>query len=170
MTQDKPMTHWKTLTNPDYIGAYDFQPKEERTLTIKSVANEIVTGPDGKKSTCIVIRWNESNQKPMICNRTNAKTISKVIGTPLIELWANQKVTLTTESVKAFGEVVDAIRIKPVKPEASKVKPQLVLNSEAYDKAAEWLKANPTGIKTIESKYELSNEVYAALDALTIQS
>jgi len=44
MTQEKKLTHWKTLTNPDYIGAYDFQPKEERTLTIKSVANEIVTG------------------------------------------------------------------------------------------------------------------------------
>ena len=42
-------THWKKLTNPLYIGAYDFAPGEERTLTIKSVKREMVVGPDGKK-------------------------------------------------------------------------------------------------------------------------
>ena len=44
-----PLTHWKKLDNPDYIGAYAFQPGEEKTLTIKNVRREVVVGAEGKK-------------------------------------------------------------------------------------------------------------------------
>ena len=33
-------THWKKLTNPDYLGAYAFEPKQEFIATIKYVAVE----------------------------------------------------------------------------------------------------------------------------------
>ena len=35
-------THWKKLTNPNYLGSWDFQPGEIRTLTIKEVREEPV--------------------------------------------------------------------------------------------------------------------------------
>lgn len=65
-------THWKKLTHPDYLGAYALNPGEERTLTIKSVASELVVGTDGKKEECIVARFTE-DEKPMILNKTNMK-------------------------------------------------------------------------------------------------
>ena len=43
-------THWKKLTNPDYLGAYSFNPGEEKILRIKSVSQELVVGTDGKKN------------------------------------------------------------------------------------------------------------------------
>ena len=43
--QEKTMlTHWKKLTNPDYLGAYAFDKGEEKTATIARVGREIVMG------------------------------------------------------------------------------------------------------------------------------
>ena len=105
-------THWKKLINPDYLGAYSLDPGKDMILTIKNVKNEIVTGPDGKKEECMVMRFME-DAKPMIVNSTNAKTIQKLYKTPYIEEWAGRKIQLFVDKVKAFGEVVEALRIRP---------------------------------------------------------
>ena len=112
---NETLTHWKKLTNPDYLGAYALEPGQEMILTIKSVSNETVTGTDGKRETCSVMRFAE-NVKPMILNATNSKTITKLLKTPYIEKWAGRKIQIYVESVKAFGEVVDALRIRPFLP------------------------------------------------------
>lgn len=110
------LTHWKKLTNPDYLGAYALEPNQDLIVTIKSVANEVVTGADGKKETCSVMRFAE-NVKPMVLNATNSKTISKLLKTPYIEEWAGRKIQLYVETgVKAFGDVVDALRVRPFLP------------------------------------------------------
>lgn len=110
------LTHWKKLTNPDYLGAYALEPGQDLVVTIKSVANEVVTGTDGKKETCSVMRFVE-NVKPMVLNATNSKTITKLLKTPYIEQWAGRKIQIFVENgVKAFGDVVDALRIRPFLP------------------------------------------------------
>jgi hypothetical protein len=119
MTQ-QPKTHWKKLFNPDYLGAYSFQPGEEKTLTISTVVTEIVTGPDGKKEECAVITWQEKD-KPMILNATNAKTITKVLKSPHIDDWAGKRIVLGVEMVAAFGDRVEAIRVQKKQPEQIKI-------------------------------------------------
>lgn len=110
------LTHWKKLTNPDYLGAYALEPNQDLIVTIKSVANEVVTGTDGKKETCSVMRFAE-NVKPMVLNATNSKTISKLFKTPFIEEWEGRKIQLYVETgVKAFGDIVDALRVRPFLP------------------------------------------------------
>lgn len=110
------LTHWKKLTNPDYLGAYALEPNQDLIVTIKSVANEVVTGADGKKETCSVMRFIE-NVKPMVLNATNSKTISKLFKSPYIEEWSGRKIQLYVETgVKAFGDVVDALRVRPFLP------------------------------------------------------
>jgi hypothetical protein len=104
-------THWKKLTNPDYLGAYALQPGEEKILTIRSVSNEMVVGTDGKKEECQVAHF-MGQEKPMILNKTNMKTIEKVYKTPYVEDWAGKKIAVYTEKVKAFGEIVEALRIR----------------------------------------------------------
>ena len=55
--------------------------------------------------------------KGMILNRTNARAIEKVSGSGLVEDWVGVQVTLYVEKgVKAFGDVVDALRIRDKKP------------------------------------------------------
>ena len=43
------MTHWKKLTNPDYLGAYSIEDGKDLILTIAYVRQEKVIGTDGKK-------------------------------------------------------------------------------------------------------------------------
>ena len=113
------LTHWKKLQNPDYLGAYSLQPGEEPVYTIAKVGLEIVTGTDGKKDECTVARFMEK-VKPMILNATNCKTIAKMYGTPFIEKWAGLKIQIYAAKIKAFGEEVEALRIRPKVPTASK--------------------------------------------------
>lgn len=112
-------THWKALTNPDYIGAYAFQPNEKKIGTIKIVKREMVTGTDGKKEECTVVHFVE-NLKPLILNVTNAKMIQRLYNTPYIENWVGKKIQMSVKKIKAFGDVVDAVRIDNVKPEEEK--------------------------------------------------
>lgn len=118
------MTHWKALCNTDYLGAYSLASGNgysELVARIESVKQELVTGADGKKETCTVAHL--EGQKPMILNRTNCKAIEKALGTPMIESWPGQFITIYVSRVKAFGDVVDALRIKPVKPKLEEKKP-----------------------------------------------
>lgn len=105
------VTHWKKLTNPNYIGAYDLQPGQEVKITIKSVAKELVKGSDGKEESCIVAKL-EGTQKPMILNKTNCRIISANLNTPYIEEWVGKSITIYAAKIKAFGEVTEALRVK----------------------------------------------------------
>lgn len=109
-------THWKKLNNPDYLGAYALEPGQELVATIKVVRKEMVTGPDGKKEECTVVHFAEKEIKPLILNATNAKTIQKLYKTPYIEDWQGRKIQLYVETVRAFGEMVEALRIRPSIP------------------------------------------------------
>lgn len=109
------LTHWKKLMNPDYLGSYALEPGKDLIATIHTVGNEEVTGSDGKKEICSVIHFVEG-VKPMILNATNNKTIAKLFKTPYIEQWSGRKIQIYTEKVRAFGEVWDALRIRPFLP------------------------------------------------------
>jgi hypothetical protein len=108
---EKQVTHWKKLTNPNYVGAHDLLPNQELTLTIDSVSKEIVKGSDGKEEQCIVAKI-KGAKKPMILNKTNCKIIARVLDTPYIEEWSGKSIIIYSAKVKAFGEMVDALRVK----------------------------------------------------------
>jgi hypothetical protein len=115
------LTHWKQLKNPDYIGAYALQPGEELILTIKSCLEQVV-GTDGKKQDCLVMHFMEQ-VKPMILNNTNAKTITKIHGTPYMEQWSGKLIQIFARKVRAFGEDVDALRIRDFVPKKVTIDP-----------------------------------------------
>lgn len=117
-------THWKKLENPDYIGAYAFQPGEEKTVTVSRVNRAVVTGPDGKKEECTIVYFAEP-EKPLILNATNGKMIEKLAGTPYVEQWAGVRIKLVVEKAKAFGEAVDAVRVKNEKLQQVKAQPEV---------------------------------------------
>ncbi len=114
-------THWKKLTNPDYLGAYSLASGDgyrEIVAKITYVKQEKVVGPDGKQEMCMVAHLADG-LKPMILNRTNCKAIEKVCGSPFIDDWAGVMISVYVAKVKAFGDVVDALRIRPTKPKAT---------------------------------------------------
>jgi hypothetical protein len=114
---EKPVTHWKKLTNPNYIGAHDLQPGQELVITIDTVSKERIKGADGKEEDCVIARLkNTKTGKPFILNKTNMKIISNVLDTPYIEEWSGKSIIIYSAKVKAFGEIVDALRVKNVRP------------------------------------------------------
>lgn len=115
-------THWKKLENPDYLGSYALMPGQDLIAQIKSVGQEEVYNPSsGKKDTCTVAHFTDPAIKPMILNVTNCKTIHKLYDTPFIEDWAGKYIAIYIAKVKAFGDVVEALRIKPKMPTIEKI-------------------------------------------------
>lgn len=117
MTAEKK-THWKSLQNPDYIGAFSLQPDEDLTVVIDYVIREQITGTGGKKEECSVAHL-KNGVKPLILNVTNSKSIAKLYGN-FVEEWAGKPITLFASTTKFGGEVVDCLRIRPTVAERTK--------------------------------------------------
>lgn len=113
-------THWKQLVNMDYLGAYALPDGNDLTLTISKVVKELVTGASGRKEQCMVMYFKEPNYKPMILNRTNSKSIQALTGSPYVEDWVGQKITLFASTTRFGGDVVECLRIRPTVTETVK--------------------------------------------------
>ena len=107
-------THWKKLTNPDYLGAYALEDGKDMIVTIKNVSVQSITGQNGQKEDAVVCEL--EGMKPMILNKTNMKRIEKVCGSPYIEDWAGHDIQLYTEMVSAFGTTTMALRVRDFVP------------------------------------------------------
>lgn len=115
-------THWKKLENPDYLGSYALQPGQDLIAQIKSVGQEEVYNPtNNKKDVCTVAHFTDDSIKPMILNVTNCKTITKLYDTPYIEDWTGKYIAIYIAKVKAFGETVEALRIRTKVPTTDKI-------------------------------------------------
>jgi len=157
-------THWKKNENPDFFGAYALMNGDEKpselTVTIESVKYQEFIGQEGKKDWANIAYL--VGQKPLILNATNQKRLEKLFKSPYIEDWCGKQVTLVVERIRAFGDFVDAVRIKTTLP----AKPKL-----ADDKLAEAIKyisAGSTTIEAVKAKYDLSESQNKAItDATT---
>ena len=113
-------THWRTILTSEYLAGADLDDGNGKfnpiVATIRNAKKEEILEPGtSKKEQCLVLYFQEKI-KPMICNVTNAKAVSKATGSQYIEAWQGKRVTIKTERVKAFGEVWDALRIEPKPP------------------------------------------------------
>jgi hypothetical protein len=116
-------THWRKILESEYLAGADLDDGNGKfktiTLTIARAGEEKVREMGtNKEEKCLVIHFKD-NKKPMICNVTNAKAIEKATGTSYVEKWAGHSIKIGTEKVKAFGELWDALRVKPYKVEAA---------------------------------------------------
>lgn len=156
-------THWKKLTNPNYLGSYSLDPGKDLTVEIVKVAKELVTGSGGEKEECIVATLKD--QKPLILNKTNCKTIEKLVGSPYIEEWSGKKITLYAEKVKAFGEVVDALRVR--KQVVEDTRPVLDQSGDRWDGAVEALRNGKCDISLIKRNFIVSERNLKLLQEVT---
>ena len=154
------LTHWKKLQNPDFLGAFDFQPNEERVVTVKDVKRQMVKGQEGSEEHTIV-HFNEP-YKPMIMNATNSKMLTKLAESPYIEKWVGVSFKLVVVKIKAFGEFMDALRIKSEK--VVKTLPNLSIGTANFDKVKEAIKSGKATIDQVKTKYTLTKEVEEAIN------
>lgn len=162
---EKDKTHWKKNFNYNYLGAYSLKPGQEATLTITEVNKELVVGANGQKDDCTIAYFKEAvngENKPMILNKTNCKVIEKIYGTPFIEEWKGKKVTIFVQNnIKAFGDLIDALRIKELMP--TTVKHELTPKSDKWKAAQEKVKTGEADFDSLNKHYIITDKNYKIL-------
>lgn len=108
--------------NSSYIGGWTFEDGD-KVLTIKDVQPMMVRNEknqSGEEKMCILF---EETDKPMVLNSTNNDTITKLLGSSLFDNWQGKQIQLGTEKVKAFGDILDAVRVRPELPKPKTTDP-----------------------------------------------
>jgi hypothetical protein len=115
-------THYRKAFDSPYLSSADIV--EPTVLTVKYVGFE----PDRTNKTKdsfntahffeSEIRKGEK-LKPMILNASNSKTMKALTGSPFLEDWTGQRITVYVDNNVRFGkETVEGLRISPHAPEA----------------------------------------------------
>lgn len=110
-------TPWKKIvSDPDYLGEADFDEGEEKVVTIDRVASSVkIKTAEGTSEKAVV--YFREKIKPMILNVSRAKAISKVARSKFVDDWPGVSIQLfIDDNVKAFGDVVSSVRVRPTKP------------------------------------------------------
>ena len=111
------MSHFQKLFDNRFIGAWDLQDDEgkprETTVEIANVTIETLETERGKEQ-CPVL-WFKGKDKGMVLNRTNGRRIAALYGSNT-DKWKGKRVRLYADTVKAFGEMVDCVRVRKTKP------------------------------------------------------
>lgn len=118
------MPDYRSMYDRDYIGHFDLVGGNDLTLTIKRVVGGELTAMGGRKSKKPIVHFKEDGIKPLICNKTNAKTIAAMYGN-MVEEWASKRITLfvsMTRNPDGGGEV-ECIRVRPSIPRKESLPP-----------------------------------------------
>jgi hypothetical protein len=109
-------THWKNLfpSKTLLLGSHNLNDGEELVATIKSVGLQEIKDQNGKTEQVPVMVF--ENAPPMVLNITNSTTIASLYGDKY-DQWAGKSVQIYATKVKAFGEVVTALRIREAIPD-----------------------------------------------------
>ena len=98
----------------------------DRPLTISYLNLDDLQMAGGDEQTKPVLYFkecleasNEKDQKRLVCNKTNAATLIKLLG-PKAKDWKGKRITLFPTKCQSFGELVDCIRIRSEVPEPAK--------------------------------------------------
>lgn len=158
-------THYKKLKDPNYIGAYELMNGDGTTIemivTIEGAKKEELKNAEKNQGLVLYLK----GQKPMIVNSVNAKAITKALGSPFVEDWIGKNITLFVIKIRAFGESMEALRVRDIAP---KIKlPDLPLNSKTHNSTVEAIKLGKTtaeeGLKFLQAKYTVSEEIIKTL-------
>jgi len=107
-------TDYRSMFDREYIGSFDLPlGSGDLTLTIKRVVGGELTAMGGRKSKKPIIHFRE-NVKPLICNKTNSKTIAALYSN-FVEAWAGKQITLFRSTTRNpdGGDDVECIRVRP---------------------------------------------------------
>lgn len=113
------MADYRTLYDSAYIYAYDLAKDGKPvdvTVTIREVRAVKVQNADKKPQKKPIVFFKESkDDRGLVLCKTNGKVIAGMFGNRT-EDWIGKRITLYSTMVDAFGQTVEAIRIRPKPP------------------------------------------------------
>lgn len=108
------MPHWRLLMTSDKLHAADLQGRD-CVVVIERVTQGEYTDHDGKRVLKPDVHF-RGKKKPLGLNSTNARTISKLLGSNKTEDWHGKAITIYPTTTMAFGEEHECIRVRPRLP------------------------------------------------------
>lgn len=109
---------FRKYMDKNFLGSWDVPEGDDLILTVDHCERNEVQNERGTERK-LVMYFKESGFKPMILNTVNSEAISEAYGSKRVEDWEGKRIAITTEKVKAFGSLKDALRIRPYKPKAT---------------------------------------------------
>jgi len=103
-----------------FLGAWDVPDNNDLVLTIDYVSQDEVKNDRGSEKK-LTIHFKERDYKPMICNTTNAKAISKAYGSPKVDVWVNKKIAIYKATISAFGSTTECLRVREYAPKSEEI-------------------------------------------------
>jgi len=155
-------THYKKLRDPNYIGAYELMNADGTTneivVLIEGVKKEELKNAEKNQGLVIYLK----GQKPMIVNSVNAKSITSATGSPFVEDWINKPIVLYVVKIKAFGETMEALRVRKEPPAATPL-PTLTEENKGFIQGIQALKDKKTDLKglltILQEKFTITESI-----------
>ena len=108
---------FRKFMDKSFLGAWDVPDGSDLVLTIDRVQIDEVKNDRGTEKK-MALHFKERDYKPMICNTTNAKAISKAYGSTRVEDWENKQIGIYKATISAFGQTTDCLRVRDYKPKS----------------------------------------------------
>ena len=111
---------FRKFMDKSFLGAWDLNDGADTVLTIDHVQRDEVKNDRGTERK-MTLHFVENGYKPMICNTTNAKAISKAHGSTKVEDWEKKKIALYKATINAFGQTTECIRVREYAPKTDEI-------------------------------------------------
>ena len=106
---------FRKFMDKNFLGAWDLNEDGDTVLTVDHVERNDVQNERGSEKK-MTVHFMERDYKPMICNTTNAKAISRAVGSTKVEDWEKKKIALYKATITAFGQTTECIRVRDYAP------------------------------------------------------
>lgn len=111
---------FRKFMDKSFLGAWDVPDGSDLVLTIDHVSRDDVQNEKGREKK-MALHFKERDFKPMICNTTNAKAISKAYGSTKVEDWENKKIGIYKATISAFGQTTECLRVRDYAPKSDEI-------------------------------------------------
>lgn len=117
---DRLTGDFRKFMDKSFLGSWDVPDGGDLILTIDHVARDDVQNEKGREKK-MTLHFKEREFKPMICNTTNAKAISKAYNSTKVEDWENKKIAIYKATISAFGQTQECLRVREYPPKSDEL-------------------------------------------------
>lgn len=111
---------FRKYMDKSFLGSWDVPDGGDLILTVDYVTRDDVQNEKGRERK-MTLHFKERDYKPMICNTTNAKAISKAYGSTKVEDWENKKISIYKSTISAFGQTQECLRVREYPPKSDEL-------------------------------------------------
>lgn len=112
------MGHWRLMMSSDKLHAADLLGRDCNVQIEKVIQGEYPDHQDARAKIFKPDVYFKDKKKPLGLNSTNARMITKLLGSADTAKWVGKTITIYPTMTMAFGEEQECIRVRPKLPEA----------------------------------------------------